>query len=357
MKDAVNKKIQVGSPWLLTILLLLLAAGLAFSWRSDQLEPEAAVLESMSQAVMESVSDEAVYGKWRGEDTGSTAPVVVYHGKKYRQRKDISTLLLIGLDVNGLEERLEEMSNRQQADFLMLLGVDNVHKKGFALHINRDTMTDVMTKDIQGASAGRQYMQICLSHNYGKDEASSCENTVDAAENLLYNTRIDHYLCTTMDSVAYLNDAVGGVELVCLADFPGDSAMKTGKKIVLRGPRALTYVRARMGMPDETNLSRMERQQQYLEELRKVFTAKSREDAGFLFESLYAISENMVSDCTISELSDIANAALNYDFGKILTVKGENREGGIYTEYYPDEEALQQQIIDLFYEEMPQEQP
>ena len=77
----------MGSPWLLTILLLLLAAGLAFSWRSDQLEPEAAVLESMSQALMESVSDEAVYEIWRGEDTGYTAPVVVYRGKSTGSEK------------------------------------------------------------------------------------------------------------------------------------------------------------------------------------------------------------------------------------------------------------------------------
>lgn len=357
MRGTGNNRIQIGSPWLLAALLLLLAAGLVYSWRSDQLEPEAAVLESMSQAVRESVSDEALYEKWRDTGTESYDPVVVYRGKKYRQRKDISTMLLMGLDVNGLEERLEEMGNRQQADFLMLLGVDDVHKKGFALHINRDTMADVMTKDIQGASAGRQYMQICLSHNYGKDEASACENTVDAAENLLYNTRIDHYLCTTMDTVEYLNDAVGGVELVCLTDFPGDSELKAGKKVTLRGQKALTYVRARMGMPDDTNLSRMERQQQYLMELRKVFTAKSRDDPAFLLQSLYAISENMVSDCTINELSDIANAAVNYDFGEILAIKGENSEKGIYTEYYPDEEALQQQIIDLFYEEVPQEQP
>ena len=140
--------------------------------------------------------------------------------------------------------------------------------------------------------------------------------------------------------------------LICLDDFPGDEEMKAGKEITLFGQKALKYVRARMDMPDDTNVRRMERQQQYLQELRKKCMQKSAEDSGFLLQSLLTIAGNLVSDCRVNELSDIANAAVNYDFGDILTIRGENVQGPVYMEYYPDEDALQRQVIELFYEEV-----
>ena len=333
-------------------ILLLLALGLFLVWRFDARGTDPAILESMSAAVRESVSDDELYKKWSDGGESGKGTVVAYKGRQYRQREDLTTILLMGLDVYGLNERIDRMTNRQQADFLLLIGIDEANKKGVALHINRDTMTDVMTKDLEGNNAGTVYQQICLSHNYGKDETAACENTVDAAVNLLYGTKIDHYLCTTMDAVEYLNDAVGGVTVTCLDDFPENGELKAGKEVTLKGQQALTYVRARMNMPDDTNLRRMERQQQYLAELRKKCVEKCAQDPGFLLQSLLAIAEKLVSDCRINELSDIANAAVSYDFGNILTIKGDNVQGQNFMEYYPDEDVLQKQVIDLFYEEV-----
>ena len=336
------------------VILLVLALGLFLVWKLDSRGTDPSVLESMSAAVRESVSDDELYERWSdsGDESSGKGTVVAYKGRQYRQREDLTTILLMGLDVYGLNERVDKMANRQQADFLLLIGIDEAEKKGFALHINRDTMTDVMTKDLEGKNAGTVYQQICLSHTYGKDETAACENTVDAAMNLIYGTKIDHYLCTTMDAVEYLSDAVGGVTVTCLDDFPGNEELKAGKEVTLKGPQALTYVRARMGMADDTNVRRMERQQQYLEALRKKCVEKSRQDQGFLLQSLLAIADDLVSDCRINELSDIANAAVSYDFGNILTIKGDNVQGQTYMEYYPDEDVLQKQIIDLFYEEV-----
>ena len=336
------------------VILLILTLGLFLVWKLDSRGTDPAVLESMSAAVRESVSDDELYERWSdsGDESSGKGGVVAYQGKQYRQREDLTTILLMGLDVYGLNERADKMANRQQADFLLLIGIDEANRKGFALHINRDTMTDVMTKDLEGKNAGTVYQQICLSHTYGKDETAACENTVDAAMNLIYGTKIDHYLCTTMDAVEYLNDAVGGVTVTCLDDFPGNEELKAGKEVTLKGPQALTYVRARMGMADDTNVRRMERQQQYLEALRSKCVEKSGQDQGFLLQSLLAIADDLVSDCRINELSDIANAAVSYDFGNILTIKGDNVQGQTYMEYYPDEDVLQKQIIDLFYEEV-----
>ena len=340
---------------MIVALLLAVCVSLLLLYRCDQKEPETEVLQSMSEAVKESVSDEALYEKWNmeGEDvTSSPVDTVLYNGKTYKPKEDLTKLLIIGLDVSDLTERFCDMKNRQQADFLLLVGIDDRTKKGWALQINRDTMVDMPVIDVKGRVAGSVYGQICLSHNYGLNETGACENTVKTVENLLYGTGVDHYICTGMDSVKYLNDAVGGVTLSCLDDFPSDPALKAGKEVTLKGDQALTYVRARMEMPDDTNIRRMERQQQYLTVLRKNCIEKSKTDSNFMINTLLALSDNILSDCRVNELSDIANAAVQYDFGEILNIKGDAVDGEEYVEFYADDAELQKQVIELMYEEV-----
>ncbi|MCD7783978.1 MAG: hypothetical protein LUH18_00075 [Oscillospiraceae bacterium] len=57
----------------------------------------------------------------------------------------------------------------------------------------------------------------------------------------------------------------------------------------------------------------------------------------------------MVSDCTVNELSDIYSAMSDYDFTDYLTLEGEAIVGDEYMEFYPDEDALYQLYLDLFY--------
>ncbi len=340
---------------MLLALLLAICVSLFLLYRCDQREPETEVLQSMSEAVKESVYDDSIYEKWNmeGEDvTGTPETTVLYNGKTYKPKDGLTKLLVIGLDVSDLTERFCDLKNRQQADFLLLVGIDDMTKKGWALQINRDTMVDMPVIDVKGKVAGSVYGQICLSHNYGLDEAGACENTVKTVENLLYGTKVDHYICTGMDSVKYLNDAVGGVTLTCLDDFPSDPALKAGKEVTLMGDQALTYVRARMEMPDDSNTRRMERQQQYLTALRAKCIEKSKTDSNFMISTLLSLSDGILSDCRIDELSDIANAAVQYDFGEILNIKGDVVDGEEYVEFYADDAELQKQVIDLMYEEM-----
>ena len=58
---------------------------------------------------------------------------------------------------------------------------------------------------------------------------------------------------------------VGGVTLTVTSDFSAiDPHLVEGETITLYGDQALTYVRSRYNIDDETNLARMARQRQYL---------------------------------------------------------------------------------------------
>lgn len=271
---------------------------------------------------------------------------VYYQSAWYSLKKDIETVLVIGVDKSYNEGVQRESS--KQSDFLALLVIDHAEESIEVLHLNRDTMTDIPMTDIAGMEYGTSYSQLALAHTYGRDEKAQCRNTVKAVENLLYGIKIDHYISMTMDAVAILNDSVGGVEVELLDDFTYiDETYVKGKVVKLTGDHALAYVRARQSMQDSSNLSRMVRQEQYIGALFEKYINRNNTENSF--ETLLKVNEYMVSDCTINQLSDLSEMLKGYTYQGILTLAGEAKLGDEYIEYYLDENAAQATVIELFY--------
>lgn len=293
------------------------------------------------------------------EPTSSGASAVVgppdreityFDGRAYAQKEGLETVLLMGVDkfAGGTPEGY---LNNQQADFLLLLVMDEENETCTPIQLNRDTMTEIQILGVNGEPAGTMTGQLALAHTYGGGEEDSCENTVLAVENLLYGVEVDHYVSMTMDGVALLNDLVGGVTLEVLDDFSGiDGTLVQGETVTLKGQQALTYVRSRGGMEDSTNLHRMERQRQYLAALQGQLSSKAQSDEGFTLEALLQLNEYMVSDCTVNQLSDLGDSLAAYQVNDILTTQGEAQVGEEFMEFTVDETALQQLVLDVFYE-------
>lgn len=274
-------------------------------------------------------------------------------GVRYATKEGLETLLLIGVD--KYEDQTQETSyiNSQQSDFLMLLVIDKKNQTRAALHLNRDTITEIPVLGVRGEAAGSITGQLALAHTYGSGGADSCQNTVKAVSNLLYGMSIDHYIAVTMDAVGQINDLAGGVTLTMLDDLTSVSPeMQKGATVTLTGDKALAYVRTRYGLEDSSNLHRMERQRQYLTGLSDALTAKMEADDGFLLEALDAISAYMVSDCTVTQLSQIYDCWESYEDGGICTLEGTAEVGEEFMEFYPDEAALRRLVAELFYTPM-----
>ena len=240
--------------------------------------------------------------------------------------------------------------NNQQADFLLVLVIDEQAQTCTPIQLNRDTMTQIQILGVTGEPAGTFTGQLALAHTYGSGEEDSCENQVLAVSNLLYGMEIDHYISMTMDGVALLNDLVGGVTVEVMDDFSGiDDTLVQGETVTLLGEHALTYVRSRGGLEDSTNLHRMERQRQYLAGLQEQMK-KASQEVGFTLDVLMQLNEYLVSDCTINQLSALMENLNTYEVGEILTTQGEAKVGEEFMEFTVDEEALQQLVMDVFYE-------
>lgn len=271
-------------------------------------------------------------------------------GNCYVPNENLEVVLLIGVDKYEAQTHGESYNNSQQADFLMLLMMDKQSETYTALHLNRDTITDIPVLGVRGERAGTTTGQLALAHTYGSGGLDSCRNTVEAVSNLLYGVKIDHYIAFTMDAVAKLNDLVGGVTVTVQDDMTSVSPdLYKGATVTLKGDMALSYVRARSSLKDSSNIRRMERQRQYLKELRNVLSANIKNDDAFLLKALNKVSAYMTSDCTANQLSRMYDRWNNYADGGLLTTEGEAKKGTEFMEFYPDEAALKRQVAKLFY--------
>lgn len=336
MKFRVDVRVLKGTAAILAVVLVLLAGMLLLQrWENTQDAPVSSL--GPSSAVE---ADAPVDGR----------EITYYNGTAYAKKEDLETVLLLGVDkFEG--ETPEGYLNNQQADFLLLLVMDKQNETCTPIQLNRDTMTQIRILGVTGEPAGTTTGQLALAHTYGSGEEDSCENTALAVSNLLYGMEIDHYVSLTMDGVALLNDLVGGVTVEVLDDFSGiDDSLMQGEIVTLKGQQALTYVRSRGGMEDSSNLHRMERQRQYLAALQQQLKAAVRQEDGFTLDALLQLNEYMVSDCTVDQLSDLGDNLAAYQVSDILTTPGDAQEGEEFIEFTVDEAALQQLVMDVFYE-------
>lgn len=273
-----------------------------------------------------------------------------YNGVKYVQREGIETFLVLGLDKYASDITSESYNNDKQADFLMLFVFDTRAGKYSALHINRDTMTDVARLGVAGERIATAVEQIALAHTQGNGREVSCRNVADSVSGLLGGVKVTHYLSVTMDAVPIYNDLLGGVELEVLEDFTGiDDTLVRGERVTLIGEHALNYVRTRYGLEDSTNSTRMQRQQQYLNALREKTEKIMEQDGEFIVRASLEMSEHIVSDRSVTQLQELAKKMTEYEFADIYSIEGDNVEGEKFIEFYPDADSLKKTVIDLFY--------
>lgn len=334
---------------ILILLTAILSVSLIFvalrAWERRYDEENMPVIREM-EVMMPGASEAA-----EEEDS----PQISRNGKWYSLNKDIETVLLIGLDT--FEDELPSgdgvIANNKRSDFLMLLIFDHKNKTSQAVHINRDTMAEIQKA---GANFGTETAQLALAHVYGSGGIDSGENTVKAVSSFLYGIPINHFISVTMDAVPAVTDRIGGVSLKLMDDFTMiDPSMKKDTTMLLNGEQALYYVRERQSLEEPTNLRRMERQRQFMEALQETSVKKMQEDKNVFSDVLVAAAPYMVTDCYAEDLDRIGTCILEYENKGIRTIEGEAVKGNKYIEFYADEDALKDLVVELFYAEAEQQ--
>lgn len=165
---------------------------------------------------------------------------------------------------------------------------------------------------------------------------------------LLDDQPINGYLALNMDAVGIVTDLVGGVTLTITSDFSEiDPSLVQGDTMTLDGQKALTYVRSRHHIDDQTNIARMRRQQQFLTALEEKL---KQQDTEFAAKAYDALSGYMVTDIASGTAAKIGEKLKQYKRLDTLTIAGENVVENGFWAYHLDETSRQETVLQLFYE-------
>ena len=278
-----------------------------------------------------------------------TTKTIVRDDQEYFPRQDVTVMMVLGIDQYGPVESSHYYRNEGSADSIMLLVFDETAKDYTVLYLNRDTMLNMDVLGVKGEYAGTTYGQLALAHTYGAGLEDSCENVKNTLMKFLHGLTVDYYVAMNMDAIPILNDAVGGVTVHVTDDFSKVNPTITMGELTLRGDQVVDYVRTRKDVGDQKNVTRMDRQKEYVDNFLRALDEREHEDIEFAARLYEQVAPYIVTDCSVETLSKIINHYLDYELLGAVTPEGENRiEDGHYA-FYTDEEKLDALCVELFY--------
>ena len=256
-------------------------------------------------------------------------------------REGIQTVLISCTETYDLGEGSGGFRNRNRANFLMLMVIDEVSGTITPVQLNPDSQVPF---SIPGKTE-KTDMPIGTVCSYGSGGSDSSINLLGAVSGLLGGVRIDHYLTFTMDAVSMVNDSIGGVGISDPAFFgdPSEDAVQ------LSGADAVAYFSFRES-EDAENKNRMERQHRYMRALYDPFLQKAQDDE-FLSDLLLQLGDNMATDLTLSQLILMFETFEKYAMDKdVVAVPGKLETVGDAVCFYVDADMIAAVLDQLIYE-------
>ncbi len=286
--------------------------------------------------------------KWDDDASQSDLSQIVYEGHTYSYNSNLTNLLFLGIDNEGMLTEDNIPGETGQSDCIMILTLDKEKKEARILQIPRDTMTEVDLYDTGGNYSTTVTEQIATQYAYSIGGKSSCWATKKTVSELLYDLPIDGYLAMDYTSISRVNDAVGGVTLTIPEDYTMiDPEFEKGATLKLSGEQAHKYVRWRDTNASFSNEDRMQRQIQYIPAMIDAIRKKIDLDDNS-YESLYSLVEKyMVTDLSEDQVRYLMEYELNVE--NVQFLPGEGKKGEKYEEFYVDEKKLKKMLIETFY--------
>ncbi|MFC9980483.1 LCP family protein [Gordonia sp. NPDC127522] len=230
-------------------------------------------------------------------------------------------------------------------DTILLIRIPDDGSSATAISIPRDSYVDVpgvgMSKINAAYGTTRETVRAqAVTDGKSEGEAES-EGTlagrkalVDTVANLT-GVQVDHYAEVGLLGFVLLTNAAGGID-VCLNNAVRDpftgARFRAGRQ-TLDGPKALSFVRQRHGLP-RGDLDRITRQQAFMASLtQKIISANTLTDPGKLSELQDAVSRSVVIDDDwdiirfAEQLKDLSGGRVKFATIPIVTEQGWSEDG------------------------------
>lgn len=306
---------------------------------------------------------------------------IMYNGKYYEQKGNMSTHILLGLDDDG-----------GQCDSIFVLAVDHSARSMYLLPINRNIMavTDWYKDDNY---YGRHLFQLCLAHSLAP-KGKENETAASTISNLLFNLPVDSVTSLKEEGISTLGDIIGDVDMVyneTVVQESGNVLSVEGESVTVNSKNLHMFLTFReiegLGGPQK----RLERETEYI--LAIYNKLKSADTVFRLFKGLFAgksdtdeqvssdhesssssPAENKDAPLTIDSLKDgytelsqyietdiedpigLATQLLTYKFDEDhvywLPHSTTIDKNDVYEECYLDKNAAKETILNLYYKEV-----
>lgn len=284
------------------------------------------------------------------EDSGKT---ISYKGKNYKLNENMTSILCMGIDKNGLETS-ESYGGNGQSDANFLLAIDTASGKTSIISINRDAMVDVNVYSQSGDFAGTKKQQLCLAFSNGDGGVKSCENVMKSVSSLMYGIPINSFIAIDFEAIWPLNDAVGGITVTPPESYScyGINYNKDVPIALDTKDKVMGFVRYRDVTVLDSNLTRMQRQKQYLTEFSKAAIAKTKSDITFPITLYNLCKGRNINNLNIPKITFLTSVIMgkkgntNLEF---LNVEGSLKKGETIAEFTPDSEKLFELILKVYY--------
>ena len=272
---------------------------------------------------------------------------VRYKGQLYEYKKDVTTILLMGVDSRSKEASSGEFGGSNQSDMNVLAVLDPDTRQITLISVSRDSMVEMEVMDEAGNSTGTARAQLALSYSYGDGGDISCRLTRDAVSGLFYDLPIHAYASIYLNGVADLVGELGGVTVNALDTFGG---FQKGVDTQLTRDNTESYIRHREHTVDGNN-QRMERQKQVLMAMAKAMLSRIKEKPISALSIYDAVKRNVTTDLNTGSILYLARTAAGMHMNEhTLKVQGESVLGeGNHAEFNVDETALYELILSVFY--------
>lgn len=348
-KNKALKVFGVIAAVIISILVIVAVTLIVLMFRGQQ----AAVGGNKDAASAIEVPSEA---ETRVESDSDTNTYVYYKDKKYRYNDKVTTILFAGIDKHA-DEQLGTFGTAGQADCIIVAALNTETGKYKLMAVSRDTMVDVNVLNPDGSFKGTEKEQVCLAYAYGDGDKGSCENLKKSVSRIMLGIPINAYAAIDLDAIPILNDGVGGVEVNVIEDLSSrDPALTLGSRVTLYGKQAETFVRARDVNGDENqNNLRMDRQKEYLTGFIKKTLSLTKEDIKTPLRLYNDAIDYTVTDIDASMITYYTSVFLKTGFSadeNFVKLPGKTTHGEKYAEYYIDNTALFELILDTYYTEV-----
>jgi len=279
----------------------------------------------------------------------------LYNGKEYVYKENLINILCMGIDKEEQMALRNDVGNSVgQADAIFLVSIDLEEKVIRVIAIPRDTMVLLQIYNEKGAYIGSETGQLCVQYAYGDGMERSANLMVKQVSYLLQELPIHAYVAINVHSLWMLNEAVGGVDMYMEEDYTAlNPAFEKGTVVHLSGKLLENYIRERDTSIAGSAYTRMHRLKQYMLEYFKKAKAALAEDPTLPLQIFGILEKDMETDITADEIAFLVTNIMQCSLTEngLYTLPGEQIQGEEYEEFYVEESAAEELIINLFYEE------